>query len=232
MKKYALIVAGGVGSRMHATLAKQFIELAGKPILMHAIQAFLSYDPEIILIVVLHESLETQWQKLCKKHRFHHHHQVISGGPTRFHSVKNGLRHVADDALVAVHDGVRPLVSKETIARVFLFAGKFGNAIPVAAPADSVRLVEGAISTPLSREAVRLVQTPQCFVAGRLKKAFNRSYLVSFTDEASVLEVDGERLYFVEGNHENIKVTHPSDLVFAEAILSNKKLLEEIRSSG
>lgn len=222
MKKYVVIAAGGTGSRMSGSLPKQFTDLIGKPVIMHAIQAFLHYAPDISLVLVLHDSMKATWEELCKKHHFHYRHDIVIGGPTRFHSVKNGLRLVPDDALVAVHDAVRPLVSLDTIARTYQFAARFGNAIPVISPADTVRTVDGAISKPIDREKIRLVQTPQCFFAGRLKKAFNKNYHESFTDEASVLETDGERLFLVEGNHENIKITHPSDLLFAEAILSRK----------
>lgn len=222
MKKHVVIAAGGTGSRFAGALPKQFTELSGKPVIMHAIQAFLHYAPDISLVLVLHEAMRETWEGLCKKHHFHHRHDIVVGGPTRFHSVKNGLRLVPDDSLVAVHDAVRPLVSLDTIARVFQFAARFGNAIPVISPADTVRTVEGAISKPINREKIRLVQTPQCFFAGRLKRAFNKNYHESFTDEASVMEADGERLFLVEGNHENIKITHPSDLLFAKAILPEK----------
>lgn len=222
MKKHVVIAAGGTGSRLVGSLPKQFTELSGKPVIMHAIQAFLHYAPDISLVLVLHESMKETWEGMCKKHHFHHRHDIATGGPTRFHSVKNGLRLVPDDVLVAVHDAVRPLVSLDTIARTFQFAARFGNAIPVVSPADTVRTVDGAISKAVDREKIRLVQTPQCFIAGRLKKAFNKNYHESFTDEASVLEADGERLFLVEGNHENIKITHASDLLFAEAILADK----------
>lgn len=220
MKKFVLIAAGGAGNRLQHKLPKQFIELAGKPVLMHAIQAFFTYAPDINVVLVLHESMTGTWERLCTKHRFFTNVQLCHGGPTRFHSVKNGLRYIPDDALLAVHDGVRPLVSLDTISRVYHFAGKFGNAIPVVKPNESVRIVDSALSKPIDRETVRMVQTPQCFIAGKLKKAFNRNYHESFTDEATVFEQEGERLFLVEGNHENIKITHPADLAFAESILA------------
>lgn len=222
MKKFVLIAAGGAGTRLQGKLPKQFIELAGKPMLMHSIQAFLTYAPDINIVLVLHESMTGAWEQLCKQHRLFTSMQLCHGGPTRFHSVKNGLRLVPEDALLAVHDGVRPLVSLDTISRVFHFAGKFGNAIPVVKPTESVRIADGAISKPIDRDTVRMVQTPQCFIAGKLKKAFHRNYHDSFTDEATVFEQEGERLFLVEGNHENIKITHPADLAFAETILSGK----------
>lgn len=208
---------------MGAGSPKQFLELAGKPVLMHAIQAFLNFAADIRVVVVLPESEFETWKRLCETHRFHGSIQLAISGPTRFHSVKNGLRHIPNEALVAIHDGVRPLVSLDTISRVFHFASKFGNAIPATTPPDSVRIADGALSKSLPRENVRLIQTPQCFIASRIKKAYNRNYHESFTDDASVLEADGERLFLVEGHRENIKITTPSDLVFAEAYLADKR---------
>jgi 2-C-methyl-D-erythritol 4-phosphate cytidylyltransferase len=222
MKKYVLIAAGGEGSRMQTSLPKQFSELAGRPMLLHTIFAFLSFAPDINIVLVLHESQTEIWKRLCEQQHFFRSHILTTGGPTRFHSVKNGLQHIPDDALVAVHDGVRPLVSLDTISRVFHFAGKFGNAIPVIKPNDSIRMTTGALSKTIDREAVRLVQTPQCFFGKSIKQSYNKNYQESYTDEASVMEADGQRLFLVEGNHENIKITHPSDLVYAEAILSGK----------
>lgn len=204
---------------MGSAQPKQFLELAGKPLLMHAMQAFLNYAPDIRLVLVLPEQEFAAWKNLCQQHRFHSAHQLAIGGPTRFHSVKNGLRFIPEQALVAIHDGVRPLVSLDTISRAFHFASKFGNAIPGIEAADSLRLTDGALSQPLPRDRVRLIQTPQCFRASLIKRAYNRNYHESFTDDASVLEADGERLFLVEGHRENIKITTPADLVFAEAWL-------------
>lgn len=223
MNKYVLIAAAGSGSRMQKPFPKQFALIAGKPLLVHTIHAFLAYARDIQVVLILQAPQIKIWKELCKKYYFSIQHQIVEGGPTRFHSVKNGLKYIPDDALVAVHDGVRPLVGLDTISRVFYFAEKFGSAIPVIQAEDSVRMVDGGLSKALNRESVRLVQTPQCFTAGRLKKAFNKNYHESFTDEAAVWEVDGERLFLVDGNPENIKVTHPSDLLIAEALLSKKQ---------
>ncbi len=220
MKKYALITAGGAGTRMKNSLPKQFLEVAGKPLLMHTFQTFLRYAPNIEFVLVLPEAYFEFWQSLCQKHRFPHRHQMAVCGPTRFHSVKNGLKQVPDDALVAIHDGVRPLVSLETIGRGFHYAEKFGNAIPVIPVSESVRITENALSETLPREKLRLVQTPQCFQARLIKKAYNKNYTESFTDDASVFETDGHRIFLVDGNPENIKITTPSDLRMAEALLS------------
>lgn len=219
MKKYVLIAAGGAGKRMDSAIPKQFIDIAGKPVLMHVFNAFLSYAPDIQFILALPETYNEDWEHLCRKHHFEIHHQQVTGGPTRFHTVKNGLRVVPDDSLVAIHDAARPLVSLATISRVFHFAQKFGNAIPVLKPIDSVRLVEGPGNRPLDREKIRMVQTPQCFHGLLIKKAYNKNYHESYTDDATVLESDGARLFLVDGNPENIKITTPADLVVAETLM-------------
>ncbi len=219
MKKYALITAGGKGLRMGSELPKQFLGLAGKPLLMHAFRAFSSYEPGMSFVLVLPEDSFEAWKDLCRKHGFHIHHELVAGGPTRFHSVKNGLKHIPDEALVAIHDGVRPLVSTTLISRVFHFAAKFGSAIPVTTPDESVRQAEQALSQPLPREKIRLVQTPQCFRAVPIKNAYNRNYSEAFTDDATVLEATGERIFLVEGERTNIKITTPEDLRVAAALM-------------
>lgn len=219
MKKFVLIAAGGSGKRMGSSLPKQFIIIAGKPILIHAFQAFLSYAPDIQFVLVLPEPYHNDWVDLCHKHHFEIQHQLVASGPTRFHSVKNGLRHIPNDSLVAIHDGVRPLVSLHTISHAFHCAEIFGSAIPVVKPKESVRMVEGPISKSLDREKLRLLQTPQCFLSEAIKKAYNKNYHESFTDDSSVLEADGVRLFLIDGNHENIKITDPTDLIIAEALL-------------
>jgi 2-C-methyl-D-erythritol 4-phosphate cytidylyltransferase len=225
MKKYVLIASGGIGKRMGSATPKQFLEIAGKPVLMHAFLAFLSYAPDMEFVLVMPESHIEDWQKLCSKNHFEIHHHLVPSGPTRFHTVKNGLRLIPDDSLVAIHDAARPLVSLNTIARVFHFAAKFGNAIPVLKPNDSMRMVEGPISKPLDREKLRMVQTPQCFHGALIKKAYNKNYHESFTDDSTVLEADGVRLFLVDGNVENIKITTPSDLLVAKALMKKKDKL-------
>lgn len=219
MKKFALITAGGKGLRMGSGLPKQFLELAGKPMLLHAFQAFSSFEPGMSFVLVLPEESFDAWQALCHRHGFHIRHELVAGGPTRFHSVKNGLKHIPDQALVAIHDGARPLVSTNLISRVFHFAAKFGSAIPVVTPEESVRQAEQALSQPLPREQIRLVQTPQCFRAAPIKNAYNRNYSEAFTDDATVLEATGERIFLVEGEKTNIKITTPDDLRVAAALL-------------
>lgn len=212
MKLYALIVAGGTGSRMGTVIPKQFLELAGEPVLMHSIRRFWSFNKETVIIVVLPENQLEYWESLRKKYTFPVQHYVVSGGNTRFLSVKNGLKLVEEKGLVAIHDGVRPLVSRETIRRCFDAAGKYGNAIPVVSPTDSIRMISGKLSIPADRQSVKLIQTPQVFDAGLIKRAYQQDYSPDFTDDATVLERTGETIHLVEGNRENIKITNPEDL--------------------
>lgn len=207
---------------MQAPVPKQFLEIAGKPILIHTFLTFQKYAPDLEYVLVLPEEHFDTWKSLCEQHRFYIRHQLAPNGPTRFHSVKNGLNLVPDDALVAIHDGVRPLVSMETIERCFHQASRFGNAIPVVPANESLRLVNNALSTPLARQQVRVIQTPQCFHARLIKKAYNSNYSEEFTDDASVLEADGGRIFLVDGNPENIKVTNPTDLIVAGALLESR----------
>lgn len=219
MDLYALIVAGGSGKRMGTDTPKQFIELAGKPILMHTIDRFISFGKSIKIILVLPEDHFNIWEKLKKEHLFKVPHEVIKGGSTRFLSVKSGLELVTGNGLVAIHDGVRPLVSTTTIGRCFETAGKFGNAVPVVSNSSSLRLITGVGSMPVSRQDIVIVQTPQVFRTGLIKNAYMQDYSEEFTDDATVLERTGEKIRLVDGNRENIKITNPEDLLLASALL-------------
>ena len=214
--KIAIIVAGGKGERMHADIPKQFIEIQGKPILMHTLESFHRYDAAIQLIVVLPSVQIEFWNELCQKHAFSLPHLIVAGGQTRFHSVKNGLDTVNVPALVAVHDGVRPLVSVETIARCFDEAEKNEAAIPVIDLVDSIRQVTADGNQSVDRNAYKLVQTPQVFDSVVLKKAYEQDFSPLFTDDASVVEAIGIKIHLVEGNRENIKITTAFDLRIAE----------------
>ncbi len=222
LPKYVIITAAGTGVRMNTPMPKQFIPVLGKPILMHTIEAFVPFLPSIHIILVLPKEQMEYWNQLCTQYQFDHPHEVIQGGPTRFHSVKNGLNQVPEQALVAVHDGVRPLVSSHTISGAFLYAEKSGNGIPSIEVCESVRAVDRAFSTPVDRETLRIIQTPQCFRAELIKKAYHTNYQQTFTDDASVLEQTGERIFLSQGNRENIKITTPEDLIMAEALLKNR----------
>ena len=225
MSQYsAIIVAGGKGTRFMSDVPKQFLLLNGKPVLMHTIQRFYEYNHDMQIIVVLPAKQTDYWQSLCKKHNFSIPHTVVNGGDTRTESVINGLRHVPDHGWVAVHDGVRPLVTADLIGRCFGQAGKTGCAIPTLPATDTLRHITGRL---IDRSSVLMVQTPQVFDSELLKKAYSniskQSKTTAFTDDASVFETAGNSLTFIDGERNNIKITTPFDLVLAEAICSIRK---------
>lgn len=220
MDLYVVIVAGGSGKRMGMNSPKQFLELAGRPVLMHTIERFREFDNSIEIITVLPENQLRFWNDLQKNYSFNVPHTLVKGGSKRFISVKNGLEFVNSPGLVAIHDGVRPLVRLETIKRCFEAAEKYGNAIPVISPADSLRLEDTNGNIPVNRMNVKQVQTPQVFDVGKIKKAYLQDFDPSFTDDATVLEKMGEKIHMVEGNRENIKITNPEDLFIAQTLLS------------
>jgi len=254
---------------MKSALPKQFLLLAGRPVLMHTIERFSSFDPLISLILVLPAENHDLWRQLCDEHSFAVSHMVVAGGEERFHSVRAGLEcvkgdfardglrseadlaeagrsgaglaeagrsdagqaeagrsdadqaeagHAKADVLIAIHDGVRPLVSHDTIWRCFSDAEEFGNAVPFIEPADSVRLLDGDDSRPVSRSEVRLIQTPQVFRGSVIIKAYDRDFDPSFTDDATVAEADGVKIHLTHGNRENLKITTPEDLAVAAAL--------------
>lgn len=220
MKLYALIVAGGRGRRMGTDIPKQYLEIAGKPVLMHTIERFFTYDQSVEIIIVLPGDQLILWDELQRKYSFNIPHEIVKGGATRFFSVKNGLESIDSQGLVAIHDGVRPLVSIDTIKRCFETAEKLGNAIPVTSPADTLRIVTSDGNASVDRKLIKLIQTPQVFRNSLIKKAYQQDYLPEFTDDATVLEKMGERINFVEGNRENIKITHPEDLIIVQSLFT------------
>ncbi|GHT73737.1 2-C-methyl-D-erythritol 4-phosphate cytidylyltransferase [Bacteroidia bacterium] len=218
--KYAIIVAGGSGTRMGTDIPKQFLLLNGIPILMQTINTFYDYDPQITIIVVLPEEQKNYWQKLCTEHRFNRQHTVVTGGMTRFHSVKNALKYVPENAFVAIHDGVRPLVSREIITRTFEAAEKAKAACPVIPLTDSIRKKVRGMTKQVNRRNYFLVQTPQVFSSSYIIEAYKQDFVNTFTDDISVFESYRQRRpVLVEGSPENIKITTPVDLIIAEAIL-------------
>ncbi len=219
MKKFVIIVAGGSGSRMGTEIPKQFLELCGKPVLMHTIQVFHDFDPESKIILVLPEDQQQFWKGLCLKHSFSLTHQIVSGGKTRFHSVLNGLSQIEDEGIVFIHDGVRPLVSRETLDRCLETAQKIGNAIPVLPVTESLRKLAGDLNISVDRSQYFSVQTPQTFRSKQILEAFQQDFDPAFTDDASVAEKAGFSIQMVEGNRENIKITTPIDLIVAVALL-------------
>ena len=220
MNKNVIIAAGGSGKRMLSDIPKQFLSLDGIPILMRTITAFRNFDKNINIILVLPLDQQNQWNELCKKYNFKETHSIVSGGDTRFYSVKNGLAQITDDnCLIAIHDAVRPLVSIDVIGKAFTCAEKNGTAIPCIKINDSLRIIENDSSKSIDRNKILAVQTPQCFNAQLLKKAYEQDFEERFTDDATVVENIGNKIFLVEGNLENIKITTPLDLLIAEGIL-------------
>lgn len=219
MLKSAIIVAGGSGLRMNAGIPKQFLPIGGRPVLMHTIEKFYANNAEMQLIVVLPLEQMEYWKGLCEQFRFTLKHSLVAGGSERFFSVRNALEHLSPDGLVAVHDGVRPLVSQETIDRCFACAEADGCATPVVDSADSIRQIDGSDSHSVDRKLFRMVQTPQVFRSSILIKAYQQDFSPLFTDDASVVEQLGYKIHLVEGNRENIKLTTPMDLLLAEALM-------------
>ena len=219
MKRYAVIVAGGQGVRMGADRPKQFLEIGGKPILQHTIERFLAFDPSVEIIVVLPSAQKQWWREHCRQTGFVERYSMVSGGITRFHSVQNALAYVGDEGVVAIHDGVRPLVGTALLERLFGAAASHPAVIPAVPVVESLRRVEGGSSVPVARDGMVLVQTPQVFAAAVLKEAYTQPYATSFTDDASVVEAAGTPIHIVAGERTNIKITTPDDLSFAEELL-------------
>ncbi len=209
---------------MQSTIPKQFLLLNGKPVLMHTIEAFNNSEAKPKTILVLPVDYHQYWQQLIKEHSFTIPHQLVTGGETRFHSVKNGLEITDSDAgtLIAVHDAVRPLISGIIIDKSYRYAAEHNNAITAVKSRDSVRLIEDGTSKNLIRDNVYLVQTPQTFLAAQIKKAYLQPYSPRFTDDASVVEETGIKINLIEGSHQNIKITFPEDIEIAEMILKNR----------
>lgn len=218
MKKAVIIVAGGSGLRMNSEVPKQFIEWCGKPILMHTIERFYSYDNTIDIILVLPQNQFDLWNQLCLKYSFTIKLSLTNGGDTRFESVKNGLKTITKECLVGIHDGVRPLVSCETLNSCYSLAEKNGSAIPVTSAIESIREIKANKSVAVNRENFKMVQTPQVFICSKLKVAYSQSYNKLFTDDASVFEHAGFSINLTHGNRENIKITTPIDLIISTAL--------------
>src|SRR5574344_141303 len=218
MEKYIIIVAGGTGNRMGANVPKQFLPLNGEPILACTLRAFANWGN---IILVLPETQMTYWQSLCKNLRDMPDYRIVAGGEQRFYSVYNALQFFPDGALVAVNDGVRPLMSHTCINRVFTLAEEMGSALPVINCVDSLRHISNGSSLSVNRNEYVCVQTPQVFNSTNLKKAYQQPYKECFTDDASVYESASYKINLCDGNIENIKITTPVDLIHAEAILKN-----------
>jgi len=219
MKRYVIIVAAGSGARMHSSTPKQFLPLAGKPVLFYSVQAFYDFDNTMEIIVALPADYFSEWENLCKEYNFKIPHRLVTGGETRFHSVQNGLQMVKEKGIVAIHDAARPLVSTDTISRTFDAAEKFGASAPFVPLNDSIRFYNGHESRSLDRNKHVLVQTPQCFRSDVVISAYQTEFQPFFTDDASVVESAGFTVHLVVGNTENIKITTPSDFLIAETLV-------------
>ena len=220
---YALIVAGGNGKRMNNALPKQFIELEGKPILLHTIQKFLDFAPDISLVVVLPMDSINEFKLRYFQQNETNRVSFVVGGDTRFHSVQNGLMSIHDEGVVFIHDGVRPFVSTPVLERCLKTATECGNAVPYIDLKDSIRKRNEQGNIAVCRNEYKAIQTPQTFDISAIKNAFQQTYNEAFTDEASVLEAAGHSIYLVEGNEENIKITTPQDLAIATYLLQHTK---------
>jgi 2-C-methyl-D-erythritol 4-phosphate cytidylyltransferase len=220
MKYYAIIVAGGSGQRMNSSIPKQFIELNGKPILMHTVEKFYTAKSSIEIIVVLPKSHQNTWNTLCYKHQFTIPHHICRGGTSRFQSVKNGLAQCREESIIAVHDGVRPLITPDFILNIYRETESKKALIPICPVIESIRKVDGTSSESLDRSQHYTVQTPQCFTSELLHKAYQQKEQNTFTDDASVVEFLGEKIHLFEGEADNIKITNPKDLLLAEVILN------------
>ncbi len=221
-KEYALIVAGGKGTRIKSTLPKQFLELNGKPIILHTLEAFNRYSEKIIVVLVLPEDDFPIWNELVKKHSFNRSIILQKGGDTRFQSVKNGLDKVEGPGLVAIHDGVRPLVSEDIIGASFRLAAVHQSAVAAVRLKESIRMTDQDNTKAMDRSRFRLIQTPQTFDIDLIKQAYKLKEDASMTDDASVAEKSGHLISLFEGSYENIKITTQDDLIVAEALLNSK----------
>mgnify|MGYP001077493042 CR=1 FL=1 len=223
MIQYAIIVAGGTGSRMKQIVPKQFLEVGGKPIVVRTIEAFLQFSTDLNLILVLPSEQIDTWTSIKEKYLPSQSIQVISGGKTRFQSVRNGLDIIKEEhGLVAVHDGVRPFVDPEIIAASFQIAALHGCAVASVRLKESLRITDKDGTRALDRSRYRLIQTPQTFKLEILKEAYRQEEENEMTDDASVIEKAGYKVSLFEGSYKNIKITTPEDLLIAEAFVNTK----------
>ncbi len=224
-KEYALIVAGGKGTRIKSEVSKQFIELNGKPIILHTIEAFLKYSSDLSIILVLPKEDFKTWEVICEKFNFNKTIILQKGGDTRFQSVKNGLDKIDGEGLVAIHDGVRPLVSADLIGASFRLAAVHGSAVAAVRLKESIRMTDQDNTKAVDRSKFRIIQTPQTFELQLIKKAYQIKEDQNLTDDASVAEKSGHVISLFEGSYENIKITTAEDLIVAEALMKSAEAL-------
>lgn len=222
MRRAAVIVAGGSGIRMGGEVPKQYLELAGKPLIVHALEKFLQFDPRMEVVVVMASSQREYWDAISDKYQLLSGITLATGGASRYDSVKSGLNHVEEGMVVGIHDAVRPLVSLRTLERSYSSAVRWGSGVPVIELDDSVRMVDTqGGSVGVDRTKLRRVQTPQVFQSGLIKQAYNKYTDPAYTDDASVYESQFGEVKLVEGNRENIKITTLADLKLATALIQS-----------
>lgn len=209
---------------MNNPVPKQFLLISGKPVLHYAFEAFVHLS-DVKFTLVLPENYVDYWNKLCSSSGFNIPHNIVEGGPTRFHSVKAGLSKIPYGELVLIHDAARPFPSQATINNVVSVVLRKGNAIPVIDIPDSVREVTGNFNRSIDRNIIKAIQTPQGYYSEKIKDAYNQPYNELFTDDASVLESTGEKINIVTGNPENIKISKAIDLIIAESIFNSLELI-------
>ncbi|MDR2066181.1 MAG: 2-C-methyl-D-erythritol 4-phosphate cytidylyltransferase [Prevotellaceae bacterium] len=220
MKNAVIIVAGGIGLRMGNLTPKQFMIIKNKPVLIHTVEKFIKFDNTLDIILTLPENQIQTWRKLCAEYNFEHKHTVVTGGITRFHSVQNALKKISDNCkIIAVHDGVRPLVKINTIKKCFDLAAEKGCAIPVLQISESLRRISKDAGEIINRDGVYIVQTPQVFRHDIIMNSYRQAYIPEFTDDASVVEKSGYSVNYTEGHRENIKITFPTDIDFVEKFI-------------
>lgn len=218
-----IIVAGGSGRRMGNTMPKQFMLLGNEPILARSINRIHETLPKAEIVVVLPEAHIEMWKNLSARFEVASH-KITYGGEERFHSVRNGVAALSPEVeIIAVHDGVRPLASKKLIIKLILEAEHNAAVIPAIAPPDSYRIIEQEGSMIVDRSKLRIIQTPQVFKAEALRKAYEQTFSTTFTDDASVAEAAGYAITLCEGERENIKITTPTDMIIAEAIIASEE---------
>jgi 2-C-methyl-D-erythritol 4-phosphate cytidylyltransferase len=225
MKKYAVIVAGGSGTRMGNIVPKQFLLLKGKPLLWYTIDSFLRAFADIEIILVLPKEHFSKGEMIAAQLNAENKIKIVSGGNTRFDSVKAGLTLVNEASVVFVHDGVRCLISVPLIKRCYNQALEKGSAIPAVTATDSIRILKNGFHEVKDRQQVRIIQTPQTFLSNILLPAFEQNFNESFTDEATVVEASGKEIFLTEGEYDNIKITRPIDLLIAEKIIEDRSAL-------
>lgn len=222
MKRAVVLVAGGSGSRMGGALPKQYLVLEGKPVIVHALEKFLRFDPGMEVVVVMAEKHRPLWKSMALPHVQNSGIKLASGGKTRFHSVRQGLELIGEGRVVGIHDAVRPLVSLGTLERAYAMAEKAGGAIPVTDMDESVRMIRSEEdSTVMDRSLLKRVQTPQVFRSELIKEAYRKAEHEDFTDDASVYEAYVGKVSLVEGNRQNIKITTPTDLKLASVLIQS-----------